>query len=58
MSSQKNNTLEVVSNNEVPEMLEDIDNNVIKKYQELNNKCDVIITKIKIRKSKKIIKDI
>jgi len=32
---------------------ENIDNTMINNYQELNNKCDKVITKIKNRKLKK-----
>ena len=53
MSTQKNNLAETFPNNEVSEVTENFDTNVINKYQELNNKCDVVIKKIKSRKSNK-----
>lgn len=50
MSVQKNNNLENVASNENTE--EKFDPNVMNSYQELSEKCDVVIKKIKNRKSK------
>lgn len=49
--SAKINSNESVSSNDSQE--EQVDLGVLIKYQELNKKCDVIIDKIKNRKSKK-----
>lgn len=51
MSGQKNNTIETTPSNESLE-LEKFDASMMDSYQELNDKCDVLIKKIKNRKSK------
>jgi hypothetical protein len=51
MSAQKNNIVEAAPSNDNIE-IEKFDANMMHSYEELNDKCDVVIKKIKNRKSK------
>lgn len=49
MTSSQSNTAKIIELNDLP-TIEEIDNKIIDEYKKLNEKCDTIISKIKIRK--------
>lgn len=49
MTSSTSNAVKILELEELP-IIEDIDNKIIDEYKKLNEKCDIIISKIKTRK--------